>query len=43
MLSLDQCWGLLKAGNDVMGDAAPSSKFLVLDVADLEYLDSLES
>ena len=28
---------------DVMGDAAPSSTFLVLDVADLEYLDSLES
>ena len=35
--------GRLVRSCDVVGDAAPPSSFLVLDIPDLEYLDSLES
>eukprot|EP00092_Neocalanus_flemingeri_P001499 GFUD01001600.1.p1 GENE.GFUD01001600.1~~GFUD01001600.1.p1 ORF type:complete len:865 (+),score=362.31 GFUD01001600.1:341-2935(+) len=35
--------GRLIRSCDVVGDMAPPSSFLVLDVPDLEYLDSLES
>jgi len=35
--------GRIVRSSDVVGDTSPSSSFLVIDIPDMEYLDSLES